>query len=98
MTDEIVTVELTAGGVQQMSYRRAVSLVSRGLATWATQDTAAKDGARVPTTAKDEPQAPLQEPESDGKKASRKSKKELSAPAQQGQEGDDAENKPPTSE
>lgn len=107
MDTDLRTVEMVEGGaVRTVTYRQAVSLVSRGLAVWGTTDTAALDQEEGAAQPQSQPQDDLQEPEDEPEaepvpKAQRKrstKKSTLSTPAGDGQEGAEAENKPPTSE
>lgn len=111
MDDDYRTVEMVEGGaVRTVTYRQAVSLVSRGLAVWSTQTTAAPDEAPGDPDGQSQPQddqgsatgdpsSAEMAPEQVGVLKPKKAKKSsVSAPARKGQEGVEAENKPPTSE
>jgi hypothetical protein len=99
MSDEFLKIEM-AGAVMDVPYRRAVSLLSRGLAVIATTDLVADDPAPATTEVPQDAEGDLSDDQDDDligekpAKRSRRPKKDLSAPAPWGQEGDYAENKP----
>lgn len=100
MSDDVRTIEMVEGGtVRTVTYRQAVSLISRGLAVWGTTDTAAPDEDPAPPDPQSQRQDDSASASGDGSKSSKrkKSKSTVSAPAGNGQEGVEAENKPPTS-